>query len=184
MPKSAVLLMDLQVDFLARSGARMPVDAADAERIIATANAVLGGRALAPAMAILVVNRFSPADRLGNFFRHGAAVEGSAGARLDPRVLAGPQVPVFAKQRPSAFSNPALEPGLRSAGIRRLYIFGVFAEGCVRATALDARRRGYEVVVPLDAMGTNSALKRWFARWAMRRAGVTLVASLLTQATA
>ena len=58
MPKSAVLLMDLQVDFLAVSGARMPVAPADAKRVIETANAVLDGNALSGALPILIVNHF------------------------------------------------------------------------------------------------------------------------------
>jgi nicotinamidase-related amidase len=179
MPESAALLMDLQVDFLARSGARMPVDAADADRIIDTANDVLAGRALASSLPVLVLNRFPATDRLANFFRHGVAIAGSIGAQLDDRVLAGPSVRVFPKQRSSAFTNPELDAYLRCNGIRQLYVFGVFAEGCVRATAPDAMRHGYRVVVPIDAIGSNSVMKRRFAQWAMRRAGVTLVPSLL-----
>ena len=179
MPESAALLMDLQVDFLAPSVALMPVDATDADRIVETANAVLAGRTLASSLPVLVINQFPSTDRLANFFRHGAAIAGSIGAQLDDRVLAGPGVRVFSKQRPSAFTNPELDPYLRSNGVKQLYVFGVFAEGCVRATALDAKRHGYSVVVPIDAIGTNSVMKRRFAQWAMRRSGVTLVPSLL-----
>jgi nicotinamidase/pyrazinamidase len=40
---------------------------------------------------------------------------------------------------------------LREAGVRRIVIVGLAGDYCVRTTALDARRLGYEVVVPLAA---------------------------------
>lgn len=178
--RSAVLLMDLQADFLAPSGARMPVAPQDAVRVIKTANAVLDRDVLPASIPVLMVNQFPRSARLANFFRHGAAIEGTTGAHLDGRIHANQATPVFPKQRASAFSNPELGNYLKSRDVKHLYVFGVFAEGCVRATALEARQLGYAVTVPIDAIGTNSNLKRWFAQWAMGRAGVTFVPSLLT----
>jgi nicotinamidase/pyrazinamidase len=40
---------------------------------------------------------------------------------------------------------------LREAGVRRIVIVGLAGDYCVRETALDGRRLGYEVVVPLEA---------------------------------
>ena len=153
----------------------MPVDARDAEQIIRTANAVLAGDVLSASLPVIVVNEFPRSAQVANFFRHGAAIAGTPGAMLDERVRVKPEIKTFSKHSSSAFSNPGLEPYLRANAVTRLYIFGVFAEGCVRATAVDGRRHGYEVVVALDAIGTTSALRRRFAAWAMRRAGVELV---------
>jgi len=176
--RSAVLLLDLQVDFLDVARGRMPVDEGAALRVIAAANAVLAGEALAGALPVLVVNRFPATARFANFFRRGAAVAGSAGAGLDPRIIGAPNVRVFAKQRASAFSNPELRPYLEGQGVRRLWVIGVFAEGCVRATALEARQLGFEVVVPEAEIATNARWKAAFARWALGRGGVTVVRSL------
>lgn len=184
MTQSATLLMDLQADFLARSGARMPVDEPDAARVIETANAVLAGHILSASLPILVVNQFPRTAWIANLLRHGAAIAGTPGAMLDERVRVKPGIKVFPKRRPSAFSNPELEPYLKANSVTTLYVFGVFAEGCVRATAVDGKRHGYDVVVPLDAIGTNSDTKRRFAQWAMRRAGVDIVPSLLPAANA
>jgi len=184
MTQSATLLMDLQADFLASSGARMPVDEQDAARVIATANAVLAGNVLSGSLPIIVVNAFPRAAWLANIFRHGAAIAGTPGAMLDARVRVKPGIKVFSKRSPSAFSNPDLEPYLKANAVTTLYVFGVFAEACVRATAVDGRRHSYAVVVPLDAIGTNSETKRRFAQWAMRRAGVELVPSFLPAANA
>jgi nicotinamidase-related amidase len=170
--------MDLQVDFLAAAGARMPVAPADAARVVEAANAVLSGRALSGSLPVLVVNEFPRSARIANWFRHGAAIAGTEGAALDRRIQAGPSVRRFTKHEPNAFTNPELDPYLRANGVGWLHVLGVFAEGCVRATAVDGRRRGYGVSVALDAIGTTGEARRRFATWAMRRAGVELLPSL------
>jgi nicotinamidase-related amidase len=184
MARSATLLMDLQFDFLAAEGGRMPVFPADASRVINAANAVLAGRSLTGSLPILIVNEFPASERIANLFRHNAAVEGTPGADLDQRVQVPESIPVLAKRHPSAFTNADLEPYLRANAVSKVYVMGVFAEGCVRATALDAKRRGYEVAVPLEAVGTNAEFKRRLAQWAMRRAGVQLLPELPAAANA
>jgi maleamate amidohydrolase len=184
MSRLAVLLLDLQVDFLDAALGRMPVSAHDAERVIRSANAVLSGSALGSALPIIVVNQFPATDRVLNFFRKGAAVSGSSGAALDARIAQRADVRAFAKSSSSAFSNVEFESFLRANAITRLCVMGVFAEGCVRATALDAKAKGFGVVVSESAIATNSSLKMAFALWALRRGGVTIVASLSAVETA
>ena len=67
MTRSAVLLMDLQHDFLGAEGSRMPVDAEGAAEIIDTANAILKKEVLAQAIPILIVNRFPAKERIAKF---------------------------------------------------------------------------------------------------------------------
>ena len=176
--RTAVLLLDLQVDFLDTVHGRMPVSPEGALRVVEAANEVLEGRVLAGALPVLVVNQFPAATRVANYFRHGAAVAGSSGAELDPRIRAASGVRVFQKERADAFTNLSLEPYLREEGVEKLWILGVFAEGCVRATALSARRRGFEVEVPEAEIATNFSWKAAFAIWAMRRGGVTIIPSV------
>jgi len=54
-------------------------------------------------------------------------------------------------------------------------VLGVFAEGCVRSTVLDALKRGFGVVVSDRGVATNAAWKKRFALWAMSRAGAAVV---------
>jgi maleamate amidohydrolase len=180
--RSAVLLLDLQRDFLASEHARMPVGQEEARRVLAGANAVLDGAALKGALPILVVNRFSRSDWLGNFFRRGAAIDGSTGCELDERVHVRQSVKVFAKNRSSAFSNKELSAYLTENSISQVFVLGIFAEGCVRATAVDAVKQGLKAIVPTCAIGTDSEAKRRFAHWAMARAGVKLVPELAENA--
>jgi nicotinamidase-related amidase len=177
MPKLAVLLMDLQYDFLSREGGRMPVDEPGAEAVLRVANDVLSKRVLAEAVPILVVNQFPATERVANFFRKGAAIAGSPGAELDGRLERDGSERVIAKASPSAFSNPELEKYLRAQGAQELYVLGVFAEGCVRSTVVDAVKRGYTVHVVARAVASNAAWKKRFALWAMNGAGARIVPS-------
>jgi nicotinamidase-related amidase len=176
--QTAVLLMDLQRDFLGSPGSRLPVNPEGAASVLRTANAILTKRALESAIPLLIVNQFPASARIGNFFRKGAAIAGTRGAELDPRVCATGSVTVIAKSSPSAFSNPELQSYLQTHGVKELYVIGVFAEGCVRATVLDARRLGYKVNVIADAVASNASWKKRFALWAMGRSGANLVPTI------
>jgi nicotinamidase-related amidase len=179
MPESAVLLMDLQRDFLDVAAGRMPVDASGAGAVLRVANDVLSKRSLAYALPILVLNQFPPSARIANFFRKGAAIAGSAGAELDGRLQRSGSERLITKASPSAFSNPELEPLLGAHGVKHLYVLGVFAEGCVRATVVDAVQRGYTVHVIAEAVASNAAWKKAVALWAMARAGADILPSLV-----
>lgn len=171
---SAVLMMDLQTDFLDEHG-RMSVDRKGAEAVIAVANAILSGKVLGDALLIAIVSQFSTGDRVGNFFRHNAAIAGSKGAKLDRRIALPESVTVFAKERSSAFTNPELGLVLRAKQITRLYVLGVFAEGCVRATVVDAVRLGYEVIAIENAIASSGEWRKRFGLWGMKHAGASII---------
>jgi nicotinamidase-related amidase len=178
MPRTAVLLMDLQVDFLDSQKGRMPVGDDGASRVIAGARAVLAGAVLPGAIPVAIVNAFPRSQRVRNFFRRNAAVADTTGAEMDPRINLPAGTPVFPKAEPSAFSNPQLHAYLRSQSVSHVCVIGVFAEGCVRATALGARSLGFSVVVPLEAIATNARWKLAFATRSMQRHGVRVQSTL------
>jgi len=172
---SAVLLIDLQRDFLAGPGSRMPVSAKGAEAVLRVANEILKGQQLQGVLPIIIVNEFPRSATVLNALRRHAAVAGTPGADLDPRLADPGSARKFTKARASAFSNPELENYLRSEGIARLYLLGVMAEACVRATVVDARKRSYRVTVIADAVASSSAWKVGVALWIMKRAGAEVV---------
>ncbi len=175
MAPVAVLLLDLQRDFLGGAGARLPVDPAGAAAVLRTANAILAKRVLPAALPVLIVTEFPASARVANFFRKGAAVVGTPGAELDPRLDHTDGIRVIRKTRSSAFTNPELQCYLQANRVTELYVLGVFAEGCVRATVRHARQLGYPVTVITDAIATNARWKLRFALCAMRRGGARLV---------
>jgi len=178
-PIAAVLLIDLQRDFLDSGNGRMPVDRPGAEAVVRAANGVLSGRVLAGALPVLVLSEFPRDAFIANFFRKNAAVAGSAGAMLDPRIENAGTARGFTKAAPSAFSNPELEKYLRAEGVNELHVLGVFAEGCVRATVAEAVKLGFAVDVHAEAVASDRRWKKRFALWAMRRAGAEIFDSML-----
>jgi nicotinamidase-related amidase len=171
MSAAAVLLIDLQQDFLNAESGRMRVDAAGAENVVATANAILAGTLLPAMPPIFIVTEFPKSARIANYFRGHAAVEGSDGARIDPRIKKPTDAPFFLKTTSSAFCNAGLATHLSQKGINELYILGVFAEACIQATVCDALRRGFKVRILPDGIASDSQRKRRLALRAMVSAG-------------
>jgi nicotinamidase/pyrazinamidase len=175
---TAVLLVDLQRDFLDSKEGRMPVTEAGAMAVLEAANDVLAGRVLPRALRVLVLNQFPRTARVANFFRRSAAIAGSQGAEPDSRLERLSGATVLSKSRPSAFSNPQLRELLSAHGVQDLCVIGVFAEGCVRSTVAEAVRLGYSVRVAEEAVASNAAWKKSVALWAMKRAGAVIVPSV------
>lgn len=155
--RGALLVLDVQVDFMEEDGA-FPVDAAQSESALRQINVLLQaqqdqldlGRAGMP--VVLTKNDFAPEDP-ANPFRGNSAIAGSAGAELDGRLLQI-DAPLFSKQESDSFSNEAFDTWLRDEQITHLYLTGVYSDGCVYATALAAQQRGYQVTIVEDAVAT------------------------------
>lgn len=174
MPNSAILLIDLQVDFLDCAKGRLPVDRVGSEEVIRITNGVLSRKILPDAVPVFIVNRFYPTSRIANFFRKNAALAGTHGANIDERILRPEAISVFEKSKSSAFSNPQVADYLNNVGSNNLYVLGVFAEGCISATVHDAIKLGFKVHVIENAVATNAPWKKQVAMWSMKRAGATL----------
>ena len=83
-------------------------------------------------------------------------VRDTPGAQLHPRLQARIDAIIDTGQTPeregySGFENTALESILRDHGVETVDIVGLALDYCVKATALDARKAGFDVVVHRDA---------------------------------
>ena len=180
---TALILLDLQEDFLADNG-RLPVRRSQVPGLIDAVNSLL--KPPGPVSIVVYVgNEFYKWDYPANWFRHQAALQGSPGCRLDDRihVLDGRYFP---KHRASAFTNPALVRYLGELETHAVVIGGVFATHCVHATCRAALRAGYHTSVLSDAVADHSDAGRDVALERMRRAGATILTSreFLQQASA
>ena len=70
---------------------------------------------------------------------------------IEPIVPHDP-VPFIAKGRHSVFYQTAFDHLLRSYDVERIVLAGQVTEQCILYSALDAYMRGYEIVVPTDAV--------------------------------
>jgi nicotinamidase-related amidase len=170
-PTTALVLLDLQRDFLERDG-RMPVAAGQVDALLETTHA-LHALAVARGWPVLQVQNLQAPLDPGNLFRNGASVRGTPGAAWDSRVPEGADAR-FEKETPDAFANPAFDAALRERQVTRLVVSGVFADGCVTWTSRGALNRRYDVsLVPAGvAAGTDAA--RTAALEALQRDGVQL----------
>lgn len=153
-PRKALLVMDMQRDFLA-ADARMPIAPEQVEPLLETVNELIERSAREGVLVVYIRNRFDRGDP-GNLFRNGAAVRGSEGAELDPRLLVV-EGPVLDKKAPDAFSNRELDDLLAAARVNDVTITGVFADQCCYYTALAALNRGYAVRYHAGAVGAANA---------------------------
>ena len=170
---TALLLIDLQRDFLADDG-RLPVHRAQIAPMLAAIERVTAQARARGDLIVHVVNAF-PRRSIGNLFRKFAAIEGSSGAGLDPRA---PQPregePTVRKAAGDAFRQTALDSLLRERGVHELVLTGVFAGACVAATARGARQRGYQVHIVADAVADRSETARAAALRKLTSAGCVI----------
>ena len=163
MSDVALLLIDLQRDFLGRAELEPP-----AEHLVA---AISGFLATIRAQGISIVHVHTlvsaqGADRMPHWVAadYRGCIEGSAGAQPPAALLPLPGEARVRKRYFSAFADPALASLLESLQVRTLILAGVHLHGCVRATAFDAYERGYRVWIAEDLVGSYDPLQAAAAR--------------------
>jgi nicotinamidase/pyrazinamidase len=161
--RDALVVVDLQRDFC--PGGALAVSRGDA--IVPVVNRYLEAFARARAPVFLTRDWHPAVTR--HFQAYGGAwpphcVQGTRGAEFHPALRAPADAVVVSKGMDpdqDAYSGFQAEDGtgrplpavLAERGVRRLYLAGLATDYCVRATALDAARAGFEVVVLEDAIG-------------------------------
>jgi len=178
----ALLIVDLQEDFLNREGLAPPRSTLTAQ----AAELLEGCRELGvPVLHVHTRVRPDGTDRMSHWKLRDfwACVEGTPGvlppAALRPR--AGESV--CPKRHYSAFSASTLEPALEALGAKTLLLAGVYLHACVRATALDACAKGYDVWIVEDAVGSTEPVHAEITRsyLAERSVGFLTTAELLAR---
>jgi nicotinamidase-related amidase len=174
----ALIIVDVQNDFC--PGGALAI--AGGDEIVEPINGLARGFGL-----VVATRDWHPADH-ASFAQHGGpwpahCVAGTPGAQLHPALeseLIDAVVDTGIEpddEGYSGFGGTALESLLRGAGVRRVHVVGLALDYCVRETALDARRLGFEVVVHRDHTRAVNAVAGDDERAleALRRAGVELV---------
>ena len=151
----ALIIVDFQNDFT--PGGALAV--AEGDRIAGRLNEL----AADPRFELVIATRdWHPGDH-GSFEERGGpwpvhCVQDTEGAQLHPSLQQRDVDVVIDKgQDPgtegySGFDGTQLEQLLRGRGIDKLTVVGLATDYCVKHTALDARRAGFEVVVDPEAV--------------------------------
>jgi nicotinamidase/pyrazinamidase len=144
----ALIVVDVQNDFC--PGGALAVEEGD--QIVEHLNRMSGEHDL-----VVATRDWHPPDH-GSFQRHGGpwpehCVQGTEGAELHPELERDAIHHIVDKgQDPhtegySGFEGTGLEDLLRERGVERVHVAGLALDYCVKHTALDARRHGFDVVV-------------------------------------
>ena len=173
MSDTALLLIDLQRDFLETNG-RLPVGGENADRVIATSLRILNHARTAGWKLIFIKNEFKKHDWRGNLSRNNAAIAASPGAEIDPRIPVPADAEIFSKAKSDGFSNPALEASLKASAIRQIVMLGLMTEECVCDTASSALRRGFKVVIVANAVASSEDALHHRGLAKMREAGAEI----------
>ncbi|KAB7624094.1 nicotinamidase [Alkalilimnicola sp. S0819] len=175
----ALLLVDVQNDFC--PGGSLPIPGGDA--VVPVLNRWIDAARQA-GVPIYASRCWHPAEHVSFESREGPwpshCLQNSPGADFHPD-LRLPEDAVlitkgerFDRDQNSAFDDTGLAQRLRDDGVHRLYLGGLAEDVCVLASALDARREGFEVVLIDEATRPITPEGGLQARRRMREAGVVM----------
>jgi nicotinamidase/pyrazinamidase len=172
----ALIVVDVQVDFC--PGGALPIERGD--EVVPVLNRWIAAafRGGIPAYAS---RDWHPKGHL-SFTESGGqwpphCLQDSEGARFHPDLrIADSTVIVtkgvrFDRDQYSAFDETGLAKELRARSVKRVWVGGLAQDVCVRATVLDARREGFEVIVIADATRPVTRVGGDEANEEMRRGG-------------
>ena len=159
-----LVVVDVQVDFADPNGA---LYVPGGEHVVPAINAEVEAATAAGSPVVYTQDWHPP--RTPHFVPDGGVwpvhcVQDTPGAMLDPELVVAGEVvrkgvsgedgySGFSVRDPVSGDTSATRLGslLEAEQVRRLVVVGLAGDVCVKETALDARRLGYEVVVPLSA---------------------------------
>lgn len=145
---TALVVVDMQNDFVTPGGALVVPDAAGTVPAIAN----LLERARAGGMRVFYTQDTHRSGDPEFAIWGDHAVEGSWGWQILDALRPVPGDRVVQKPSYDGFFGTSLDHELRVAGIRTLVVCGTVANVCVLHTAGSAALRGYKVVLPVDAV--------------------------------
>ena len=140
--KTALLLIDLQEEFLSRPGLVSHRAILVASVAAALADARTSGE------PVFHIRTGGPVPMPHRNHRPDATPP--------PDLIEQPGEMVFTKRFFSAFDAPDLEHALRAANVTRLRLAGLHTHACIQATALDAYARGFEVEIDETLVASDS----------------------------
>ena len=178
--RPALLLVDLQEDFLAAPG----LDPAAGAIVEAARRLLTGMRERAVPVLHCWTTIRSDEERMPHWKRDGkrACVEGTAGHATPEALRPLRSEPVFHKRFFDPFAAPGLEAAVGDSGADTLVVAGIYSHACVRAAAVGGYERGFEVWVAADAIGSDEPVHaEQTRRWMEGRAATFLEVDRILQ---
>jgi nicotinamidase/pyrazinamidase len=162
MPQDALIIVDVQNDFC--PGGALPVDEGD--QVIPVLNRLISE--FERVDATVIATRDWHPERTVHFNTQGGlwpphCVQGTGGAEFHSKLALGPHTIIMSKgieENADSYSGfdgadargNRLADLLRQRGVMRVFVGGLATDYCVKHTAFDALRHGFQVVVLEDAV--------------------------------
>ncbi|MHA2378722.1 MAG: cysteine hydrolase family protein [Candidatus Thorarchaeota archaeon] len=157
--KTAILVIDMLVDFVEESGALV---VPGAKALVSTQKQILGHARDTGATVLYLADNHMPDDEEFKVWpKH--SVAGTHGAQVVKDLSPEKGEKVIPKRRYSGFFGTDLDLTLRESGIENVIIMGVLTDICVMYTSADAASRGYNVFVVKDATASTTKRNHEFA---------------------
>jgi len=172
-----LVVVDVQVDFC--PGGALPIERGD--EVVPVLNRWIA-TAVRTGVPVYPSRDWHP-NRHVSFIGFGGpwpphCLQDSEGARFHPDLRLPDSTVIVTKgvrldrDQYSAFDETGLAAELRARGVKRVWVGGLAQDVCVRATALDARREGFETMLIVDGTRPVTQAGGEAANEEMRRAGV------------
>lgn len=144
MPKHALIVIDMLVDFIDKKGALYV--GPTAEKIVPFVKGKLEEARKRGDLVIYLTDNHAPNDREFELFsKH--AVKGSPGAQIIPELKPERSDKVIPKKRFSGFFGTKLERVLKENRVKSATVVGVCTSICVMDTVGGLRDRDYSIIV-------------------------------------
>ncbi len=151
--KAVLLTVDIQSDYLARTGL-----APDSDKFVASMESALSkirdrGWNICHCRTRVSKDR---SDWMPHWQRLGRAlcVADTTGYEPPPSLSSNPEEKIFHKRYYSAFEDEELSLYLNQENIDTLIVAGVYTHACIRSTVTDAYAKGFRVFVPTDLVAS------------------------------
>lgn len=156
-PRSALLVVDVQRDFCPGGSLAVP----QGDKVVPVLNEAIA-RFQARHLPILATRDWHPRGHVSFRERGGPwpahCVQNSTGAQFHPELRLPQEAALISKgtnadeEAYSGFQGTTLAEQLRATRVERVFVGGLATDYCVKATALDALKEGFQVFVLEDAV--------------------------------
>lgn len=171
MENEIIVIIDPQKDFISDSGAYAKRHSGISQIMEAKENINKLLKNQDKQKAIIVISDYSK-----NQFAPGLSIciPGTEGHRIDLDL--NDNYKIFVKREHSCFSSDAFTDFLQRENISKLLLCGFLAEYCVKETAIDGLKKGFEITLMEGCIGTGDDVqhrkKEMFAE--LRKAGAVI----------
>lgn len=150
--KTALLVIDVQEN-LVNPQSRLHIDTRGLQLFFTNLNRCIQTFKDAGLPVLYITNEWT--NPILNWLTGNVCKAGAPGTGIDPRVLRINDRQ-YKKSRNNALSSPQIWESLEKEKTEEVYLVGLFAEHCIKATAVAAKSKGLHVNVIADAIGSKN----------------------------